>query len=187
MLTTPSCIRKAATALLGVALASQAMSAATPAPKHTPSVPGFAWGVEAGGGVDMTSNDMSTINIDAFFGYRNSWIDVLGIGAEIDMMVDDSNRTFPVYAIFRTNFHTYHTPCFLDMRLGAAFNNLGERNQTGVYVAPGIGFNLAKGTTFQSYITLSYEFNGMRSFEADGYRHIIHGMHMALVRFGITF
>ncbi len=67
----------------------------------------FTWGVAAGSGIDVTSHDMSTINIDAFFGYKGGAIDVAGIGAGIDVNISNSGRFFPVYAIFRTSFRRY--------------------------------------------------------------------------------
>ena len=76
------------------------------APREVTGWNHFAWGAEIGGGIDLTSHDMSSINLDAYLGYRNSWIDVLGIGAEVDMMVNNSVRSFPVYALFRTGFRS---------------------------------------------------------------------------------
>lgn len=148
----------------------------------------FVWGAEIGGGIDMTSNDMSTVNLDAFFGYRNSWIDVLGIGAEVNMMLSNSVRAFPVYAMLRTGFSSRPTLMFMDLRGGVVFNNLtSSRQQTCLWLSPGVGVNLAGGRTFQSYITLSYVYNGMDSFiDGDGYHHI-NGLSMACVRLGIRF
>ena len=156
--------------------------------KYTSGVKHFAWGTEVGGGIDLTSNDLSTVDIDSFCGYRNSWIDVLGVGAEINMMVANSNRAFPVYAIFRTNFSSRPSACFLDLRVGASFNNMGDDNrQTGLYLSPGVGFCLARGKAFQSYVALSYVFNDIRPYTDEGVHHSIHGLHMAAIRLGISF
>lgn len=148
----------------------------------------FVWGAETGGAIDMTSNDMSAINLEAFFGYRNSWIDALGVGASVNMMVSNSVRSFPVYLMFRTGFRKSPTLLFMDLRGGCVFNNVTNSNQqTRLYLSPGIGINLARGRSFKSYITLSYVYNGMSPYVKDGERHDIHGLSMACVRLGISF
>ena len=135
----------------------------------------------------MTGHDMSSINLDANFGYRNSWIDLLGVGASIDMMVNNSVRSFPLYAVFRTGFKSERTLCFSDLRVGCAFNNLDNTNhQTRLYLSPGVGVNLATGRTFRSYLMLSYVYNGMNGAYKAGEK-AIHGLHMACVRFGVAF
>ena len=158
------------------------------APREVTGWNHFAWGAEIGGGIDLTSHDMSSINLDAYLGYRNSWIDVLGIGAEVDMMVNNSVRSFPVYALFRTGFSRRPTLLFMDLSAGVVFNNVNNSSQqTGAYVSPGIGVNLAGGKTFQSYVTLSYVYNGMKPFDL-GDRYVnIDPLSMACVRLGIRF
>ena len=148
----------------------------------------FVWGAEVGGGIDMTSNDMSTVNLDAYFGYRNSWINILGVGAEVNMMVSNSVRAFPVYAIFRTGFRSRPTLLFMDLRGGVVFNNLNDsRQQTRAYVSPGIGVNLATGRTFRSYLTLSYVYNSLKPFTKGDEYCDINGLSMACLRIGINF
>lgn len=148
----------------------------------------FAWGAEVGGAIDMTSHDLSSVNLDAYFGYRNSWIDVVGVGAEVDMMVSNSVRSFPVYAIFRTSFTSRPSLVFMDLRGGVAFNNLSESaSQTSAYISPGIGFNLAGGKTFQSYVTISYVYNALRPFEVSDRPIDVDGLSSACVRLGIRF
>lgn len=148
----------------------------------------FVWGADLGGAVDLSANDMSTLNLDAYFGYRGGIVDVFGVGAAINMMVNNSNRTFPVYALFRSSFRTAPSLCFLDLRGGIAFNNVADNTtRSSLYLSPGLGFNLARSKTFRSYITLSYVYNGMQPYEdVDGY-HNIDGLHFACVRFGISF
>lgn len=148
----------------------------------------FVWGADLGGGVDMSSNDMSTINLDAYFGYKGGILDVAGIGAGINMMVNNSNRAFPVYAVIRTGFRTRPTLCFLDLRGGVVFNNVGDTTtRSALYLSPGLGFNLAGGKSFQSYLTLSYVYNGMRPYADSEREYDINGLHMACVRIGIAF
>lgn len=136
----------------------------------------------------MSSNDMSTINLDAHFGYKNSIINVAGIGAGINVMVNNSNRAFPIYGIFRSNFSSKPSLCFADLRAGTIINNIGDTtNQTRLFLAPGIGFNLATTRDFKSYLILSYLYNGMNS-HSEGMNAVeIHGLNMACLRIGITF
>ena len=68
------------------------------------SRPLFSWGAEAGANVDLSGNDMSTIALNLSTGLRWRWIRFFGLGAEADITVSNSNRYFPIYAIFRTNF-----------------------------------------------------------------------------------
>lgn len=169
-------------AALALAFTGAHAAAQTEAPSH------FVWGADLGGAVDLSANDMSTLNLDAYFGYRGGIIDAFGVGAAINMMVNNSNRTFPVYALLRTSFRTAPSLCFLDLRGGIAFNNVADNTtRSSLYLSPGVGFNLARGKTFRSYITLSYVYNGMQPYyDADGH-HAIDGIHLASVRFGISF
>lgn len=168
--------------------AAMASFAADKAGKDVTGWNHFAWGAEIGGGIDLTSSDMSTVNLDAYFGYRNSWIEVLGVGAGVNMMVSNSARAFPVYGIFRTGFSKKPTLLFMDLRGGVVFNNLtNSAKQTCAYVSPGIGVNLAGGKTFQSYVTLSYVYNGLKSFQLSDRPVDMDGLSMACVRLGIRF
>ncbi|MBD5255799.1 MAG: hypothetical protein HDS53_07010 [Barnesiella sp.] len=168
-----------------VALSS---AAADKAPREVTGWNHFAWGAEIGGAIDMTSNDLSNVSLNAFLGYRNSWIDLLGVGAEVDMMVSNSVRSFPVYAMFRTSFTSRPSLVFMDLRGGVVFNNLTETDsQTSAYISPGLGFNLAGGKSFQSYITLSYVYNAMRPFSIGDRRIDVDGLSLACLRLGIIF
>lgn len=149
----------------------------------------FAWGAEAGGSIDMTSNDMSTLNLNAMFGYRNSLFQMLGVGAGIQVMVDNSCRAFPIFAVMRTSFRTAPSLCFFDLRAGCAVNNVNDdSSQTRLYVSPSVGFNLARNRNFVSYVTVGYEYNGLKDYVKDGEAyHIGGGLSMAVVKIGITF
>ncbi len=147
---------------------------------------GFAWGADIGGAIDLTGNDMSTLNINAAFGYRRGVIDLVGIGTGMNVMVSNSSRMFPVYGIIRSNFRTTPSLCFLDVRAGCAFLNLDDNsNHTGTFVSPGLGFNLAKGKTFSSYLILSYQYVDVRSKSESGFN--IDGLNFACVRLGVSF
>lgn len=148
----------------------------------------FVWGAEVGGAIDLTSNDMSTANLSAYLGYRNSWLDIIGIGAEVDMMVSNGVRAFPVYALMRTSFSSKPQLLFFDLRAGVAFNNInnaGEQNR--LYLSPSLGINLAKGKDFQSYVSVGYVYNGLKSLTVDDEFHHLNGLHMGCLRLGISF
>ena len=148
----------------------------------------FSWGAEVGGAVDMTGNDMSAITLDAYFGYQNSWISMLGVGAEVQSMVNESRRSFPFYAIFRTNFSRRPSLCFLSLKVGGIYNDFADYNKKGaLLVAPAIGFNLAKGKSFQSYITVGYLYNGLKCDNHAHHHNNIKGLHEATISLGISF
>jgi len=148
----------------------------------------FVWGAEVGGSIDLTSNNLSTINLDAFFGYKNSWINAVGVGASVNMMVSNSVRAFPVYALFRTDFSSRPRLLFMDLRGGVVVNNItyGE-TQTCLFLSPGVGINLARGRSFSSYITLSYIYNGLKPFDLGDRRCSVDGLSMACLRLGVSF
>lgn len=149
----------------------------------------FGWGAEIGSAIDVSGHDMTTINLDAYFGYRHSLVQMLGVGVGAHMMAANSCRAFPVYAIFRTNFRSKPSLCFMDLRVGIAQCNLSDNtSQTAPYINPAIGFNLAGGKKFQSYFTLGYTYVGMKSFgPADDRTSISSGLHAVNVAIGVTF
>ncbi len=161
--------------------------AASAASLEKPEKDKFAWGAEIGPAIDLCGDDMSTINIGAHFGYRNRFIDIAGVGAEIDMMMSNSSRMFPVYAIFRSSFSTKKQLVFADVKVGCAVANAyGEHSQTVFYASPGVGFNLAGSSKFQSYMTISYVYSGM-SFPALKQSNEVTGVNQVCIRIGVTF
>ena len=96
----------------------------------------FAWGAEAGTGIDMGGDDMTTFNLHASFGYRNDWIRFAGIGAGIDVMLSNSTRSFPIYAMARTSFSNKPKLLFGDLRVGIAYNQTdGVPDRANLYPA----------------------------------------------------
>lgn len=147
----------------------------------------FTWGAEAGAGIDMGGDNMSTLNIEALIGYRTSWIDFVGIGIGIDMMMSNSCRAFPVYAMIRSSFAQKPKLFFAEMRAGVALNqatNVPDR--TNLFLQPGVGIYLATGKTFTSYLTLSYTYDAM-TFYGDKKDTLVHGLNMATISIGVTF
>lgn len=125
----------------------------------------FTWGVDAGSSVDLTANDMTSVNIDGYFGYKGSWLRFLGVGASIHTMISNSSRCYPVYGMLRTSFSKQNQLCFMDLRAGISFNNiLTYPSRKDFYGTIGVGFTLAHGRKFSSHIILSYEFMPVGSY-----------------------
>lgn len=124
----------------------------------------FTWGLDAGSAMDLSANDMSSINIHAYFGYKGHWMRFIGVGAGINTMISNSSRCYPVYAMMRTSFSSKPQLCFLDLRAGISFNSIYDRSsQTDLYGSIGLGITLAYGRKFSSYIILSYDYMPMRA------------------------
>lgn len=150
----------------------------------------FSWGIDAGSAIDMTGNDMSALAISACLGYSGPYVRFAGIGAGIDMMVSSSSSSYPVYAVFRTDFRPTPQLCFLDLRGGVAFNNIESYPmQTTPFGAVGLGVTLAKGRTFSSHIIISYNYiklDDVRLVE-DQEPIRIHDLQYASIGIGVTF
>ena len=73
---------------------------------------GFAWGADIGGAIDLTGNDMSTLNINAAFGYRRGVIDFIGVGTGMSSMVTNSALLLPFSGVLRSNFRTVQSRWF---------------------------------------------------------------------------
>lgn len=119
----------------------------------------FTWGGDAGSAVDLTANDMTSINFSAYFGYKGGWFRLAGVGASINTMINNSSRCYPVFGIIRTSFSSRPQLCFLDLRAGVSFNNINDaRSQTDFFGSLGLGITLASGRKFSSHIIVSYIF-----------------------------
>ncbi len=148
----------------------------------------FAWGAEVGGSIDMSANDMSTIDFTALIGYRRSWMKFLGVGVGMDIMVNNSCRSFPIFANLKTSFSNRPQLLFLDLRAGISVNYLpDDLTQTGAYAFAGIGFNLASGNKFASHLTLGYSFVDRRDVNYNEQHIGFSPLHYASVRLGIAF
>lgn len=125
----------------------------------------FSWGADLGSAVDLTANDMTSVNIHGYFGYKGPWLRFLGVGAGINSMLNNASRCYPIYAMLRTSFSPQPKLCFLDLRLGISINNiLDYSSQTNLYSSVGLGVTLAKGKKFSSHIILSYDFMPTRPY-----------------------
>lgn len=125
----------------------------------------FTWGADLGSSVDLTANDMTSVDLHGYFGYKGHWVRFAGVGAGINSMLGNASRCYPLYAMFRTSFSSQPQLCFLDLRLGASINNiLNFSSQTNFYGSLGLGVTLAKGKKFSSHIIVSYNFMPTRPY-----------------------
>lgn len=148
---------------------------------------GFTWGAEVASGIDMGGDNMSTLNISALLGYRTAWIDFVGVGAGIDMMMSNSCRAYPIYAMLRSSFSPHRKLFFAEMRGGVSYNQATDvADRTDLFLQPGAGIYLATGKTFASYLSLSYTYNAM-TFYGNKKDTLVHGLNMATITLGVTF
>ncbi len=150
----------------------------------------FSWGVQIGGSIDMSGQNMSTIDFSGVAGLRHKWIKMLGVGAGAQMMVSNSCRTYPVFLAFRTDFSSSRRRLvFLDTRMGVANNTFpGDVHKSGLYGYCGAGINLATGRKFASFLSLGYTYvqRGDVAY-GDGETHFLPHIHYASVGLGVHF
>lgn len=147
----------------------------------------FAWGAEINTGIDMGGDDMSTLGIHASLGYRNPWLRFAGVGVGVDMMMSNSSRTMPFYAMVRTSFSRRPKLLFADLRGGVSFNQTpGVPDRANLYLQPGLGMTLAKGNSFSSHLLLAYTYNDM-TFYGDGAKTLVIGLNRVTLSIGVTF
>lgn len=125
----------------------------------------FTWGADLGSAIDLTANDMTSIDLHGYFGYKGGWLRFLGVGAGVNTMINNSSRCYPLYAMLRTSFSSRPQLCFLDLRVGCSINNIQNySSQTDFYGTVGIGITLAKSKKFSSHIIISYNYMPTRPF-----------------------
>ncbi len=156
----------------------------------SPAVPvtKFTWGADAGASIDMSGNDMSSVDFDITLGLRRGWINFFGVGLEADIMVSNSCRSFPLFAEFRTNFVNRPTVAFWDLKAGVCLNYLeNDHQQTGFYGFTGIGLNLARSARFSSHILIGYTFRERRTVYTETGDQRFPDLHYATVKIGVSF
>ncbi|MDE5970332.1 MAG: hypothetical protein K2K88_04510 [Muribaculaceae bacterium] len=149
---------------------------------------GFAWGLALSSSIDMTASGMSSIDIDGYFGYKNSFFQAIGVGASINMALNNSSRSYPIYAIIRTSFSNKPQLLFFEMRGGVSLNDLySYTKQTGLYLHPAVGIRLASGKSWSSHFTLGYKFISRKDFSYDEGIFHCSDLSMGVVGIGISF
>ena len=148
----------------------------------------FAWGADISGAIDCSGHNMSTLGCGAQFGFQWQWVRFFGIGAEADIMVGNSSRTFPVVAIFRTDFSRTRRLLFMDLRGGVALNYIdNDPQETVAYGSIGLGVTLANSKSFSSHIIIGYTYNGRKNCYSGDERRNCPGMSYANFRLGLSF
>lgn len=148
----------------------------------------FAWGADAGASIDLSGNDMSTIDFNAVFGMSRGWIDFLGLGVEADIMTSNSCRSYPIYVNFRTNFLNKPSLLFWDVKIGASLNYLEHNHQqTGIYGATGLGINLARSSKFSTHLIIGYTYRERKTVVGDEMTHHFKSLNYASVKIGVLF
>ncbi len=148
----------------------------------------FTWGAALGASIDMSGNDMSSVDFDIAFGMKRGWLNFLGLGAQANVMLSNSCRSFPVFLMFRTNFTDRPTRVFWELKGGASLNYLEhDHQQTGIYGSTGVGIRLASSAKFSSHMTLSYSYIQRRKIVGTEMTHNFTDLHFATVKIGVTF
>ena len=148
----------------------------------------FTWGAECGTGIDMSANDMSSVDFNASFGLRRNWLSFAGVGAGANVMVSGSYRSYPVFAVLRTDFSRLTRLLFMDVRGGVSINYLdNNQSQTGAYASAALGVNLATGRTFRSYILAGYAYYARKDIVIEEVVLPYEPLHTAFIRLGVAF
>lgn len=157
---------------------------------YTPSefMKHFTWGVDAGSSIDISGNDLSTIDMEAFVGYKSNIIQALGAGVGLHSALGNSFSLIPAYALLRTNLSPNNSLCFIETRIGYSFNSFNTDNsQNGIYCSAGFGFNLYTSEKVKSHIVLSYTFSGLKSIPTENYTKYEHNLSAMSIRIGVSF
>ena len=148
----------------------------------------FAWGADLGVSIDMSANDMSSIDLSLAFGMRRGWINFLGVGAQGNVMVSNSCRSFPVFLQFRTNFTDRPTRVFWELKGGLSLNYLEHSHrQEGIYGSTGVGVKLASTSKFSSHLILAYSYLQRKRIVGAEMTHDFTDLHYATVKLGVVF
>ena len=102
--------------------------------------------------------------------------------------MSNSNRYFPIYAIFRTNFTDKPSRVFWEVRGGLALQyHENAANTTGAFFYTGACMLLASGASFSSYMSLGYTYVQRKSILVD--EETLHQPNLsnASLRIGVVF
>lgn len=119
----------------------------------------FTWGAEMGSSIDLSSRNLSTFDLDILLGYKNSYINVAGIGAGVHRTIATGTNFIPVYGVLRTSFSQKPSLFFMNLQFGYSFNTIENSDLFGDFSgALGAGINLSRSKMTRSYLLLSVGF-----------------------------
>ncbi len=148
----------------------------------------FSWGAEVGTSIDLSGNDMSTINADAYVGYKNKFIRFVGAGVGIHRSFGQGNNFIPIYFLFRSSFRSIPSPLFFHFQAGYSFNTIGDAPVFGdISGSVGMGINLAMSRKFQSHILLAFGFRHFNKRHQENIHIRNENIPLAQIAFGINF
>lgn len=147
----------------------------------------FAWGADAGAGIDLSANDMSDVNFSLYMGVKRGWLNFLGGGVGADIATSNGCRSYDFFGAIHTNFADRPTLLFWPLRVGVSLNYLEHNHQqTGLYGTTGLGVNLARGKRYVSYMLIGYTFRQRRPIIGE-FTHNFKDLHYATVKIGLSF
>lgn len=148
----------------------------------------FTWGADIGTSVDLSGSDMTSVDLDAYFGYKGSLIRTFAVGAGVHKAFGNSYTFMPVFAMVRTSFRSEPSLLFFEAKGGYSFNTLADSGSVGgAYGTLGIGVNLAMSRRFQSHIVVSYGFYTLRKATELAIPYVGDNISYAVLRFGVNF
>lgn len=148
----------------------------------------FTWGVDVGSSIDLGGNDMSTFDADAILGYKNSFWQMLGVGAGVRKAFDNEYTFIPVFANLRTSFRNKPSLFFFDGRIGYSFNTLGDSGSQGGFIfSVGCGINLSVSKGLRSHIIVGYSYYGLKKAEDNSVPYEGKNIDYAMLRIGLNF
>lgn len=148
----------------------------------------FALGIEIGSSIDLTANNLSTFDSDIVAGYRNSFIQLAGIGIGIHKALDSSNNFIPLYAVFRSSFRNSPSKVFLNATVGYSFNSIeSSASKGGFNMSLGLGIHLWETESMRSHLILSYGLMHLNDRQVAEISVSNTNISMARICFGLTF
>lgn len=116
----------------------------------------FTWGAEFGSSIDLTGHNHSTFDLDINFGFKNSFIKVVGVGAGIHRSIQSGDNYIPIFFVLRTPFTRKPSLLFMNLQAGYSFNTINNSPTFGDFIwALGLGVNLSQSRRAKSYMILS--------------------------------
>ncbi len=148
----------------------------------------FTWGADVGSSVDLSGSDMTTFDIDAYFGYKGTMIRTAAAGMGVHKAFGNSYTFIPVYALLRSSFRSEPSLFFMEVKGGYSFNTLADSGSAGgAYGSVGVGINLAMSPRLQSHIILSYGFFTLHKASELAIPYVGDNISYAVLHFGINF